>query len=296
MRLFPVAPLALAFALAACTSLPATQGPTPVASAATVPADDSLDATAWFQKAIERELISIEVYRGAGEHLAAALQDPAWDALARADRAAAGPARGLPPAIIVDVDETVLDNSPHQVRQIRARSEFDPATWNTWVEERAARPLPGALEFLQRAAAQGVTVFYVSNRSVAQGPATVANLRATGFPIADDGQFLGKGTVVPGCPGTGSDKSCRRQLVGRTHRVVMQFGDQLGDFIEPAANTLDDRRAAATPYLGWVGQRWWVLPNPTYGSWESALTGDARTPDAQRAAKEAALDDGLQAN
>jgi acid phosphatase len=72
----------------------------------------------------------------------------------------------------------------------------------------------------------------------------------------------------------------------------MQFGDQLGDFVEPAANTLDGRRAAVAPYLGWVGERWWVLPNPVYGSWESALTGDAETPEARRAAKEAALDDG----
>jgi acid phosphatase len=292
MRLSRLVPLPLALALAACAGLPAAQAPAP-AAAATVPADDSLDATAWFQKAIERELISAEVYRAAGEHLAAALQDPDWDALAPADRAAAGPAHGLPPAIIVDVDETVLDNSPHQVRQIRARTEFDPATWNAWVEERSATPLPGALEFLQHAAAQGVTVYYVSNRTVAQGPATVANLRATGFPIADDGQFLGKGTVVHGCAGTGSDKSCRRQLVGRGHRVVMQFGDQLGDFVEPAANTLDGRRAAVAPHLGWVGERWWVLPNPVYGSWESALSGDADSPEARRAAKEAALDDGV---
>ena len=291
-RLSHLAPLALAIVLGACASAPAAHAPATPGADAAIPADDSLDATAWYQKAIERELISIELYRNAGEHLAAALQDPDGDALAQADRAAAGPARGLSPAIIVDVDETVLDNSPHQVRQIRARTEFDPATWNAWVEERSATPLPGALEFLQQAAARGVTVYYVSNRSVAQGPATVANLRATGFPIAEDRQFLGKGTVVPGCAGTGSDKSCRRQLVGRTHRVVMQFGDQLGDFVEPAANTLDGRRAAVAPYVGWVGERWWVLPNPTYGSWESALTGDAKTPEAQRAAKQAALDDG----
>ena len=294
MRPLPLlASLTLALALAACASVPTA--PAPGATAATVPADDSLDATAWFQTAIERELVFREVYRAAGEHLAAALADPAWDALAQADRAAAGPARGLPPAIVVDIDETVLDNSPHQVRQIRAGTEFDQGTWNAWVAERSATPLAGALEFLRGAAAQGVTVFYISNRDAAQGEATVANLRATGFPITDDGQFLGKGTVVPGCAGTGSDKSCRRQLVGRSHRVVMQFGDQLGDFVQPAVNTRDGARAAVAPYLGWIGERWWVLPNPMYGRWESALTGGARTPEAQRAAKQAALDAALPA-
>ena len=54
-------------------------------------------------------------------------------------------------------------------------------------------------------------------------------LDQAGFPIESDAQFLGLGTPVPGCDAQGSDKSCRRQLVGRGHRVLMLFGDQLGD-------------------------------------------------------------------
>ena len=295
-RLLPMT-LALcgALALGACRSVPSPSPsalPTPAPAASTTPAaDDAFNATVWFQTAIERELVYREVYRAAGERLSAALADTGWDALPHGDRGSVD-VRHLPPAIIVDVDETVLDNSPEQVRQLRAGQGFDPALFDAWVNEGRAKALAGARDFLRAAAKRGVTVFYVSNRDAAQRAVTATNLRAQGFPIADDAQFLGLGTPVPACEGKGSDKSCRRQLVGRTHRVLMLFGDQLGDFVQPAANTPDGRRAAMAPYLGWIGQRWWVLPNPMYGSWESALSGGDPTvsPAAKRATRAAALD------
>jgi acid phosphatase len=153
--------------------------------------------------------------------------------------------------------------------------------------------LPGAVEFLADAARKGVTVFYISNRDASLAEATLANLRATGFPLKDDAQFLGLGTFVEGCEQEGSEKACRRQQVARKHRVLMQFGDQVGDFVQILANTPDGRRAAIAPYQAWIGERWWPLPNPTYGSWEPALfDNNWRQPEAaRRAAKQAALDD-----
>jgi acid phosphatase len=143
--------------------------------------------------------------------------------------------------------------------------------------------VPGSLEFARAAAARGVSIFYISNRTVAQGPDTLRNLRQAGFPVADDSHYLGSGTLVPGCPAQGSDKGCRRQLVGRGHRVLMQVGDQLGDMVSIASNTPGGREAAIKPYLGWVGERWFVLPNPTYGSWEAALFNNAWSlPAAER--------------
>ena len=291
---FPILLLGCTLAVGACRTLPPPAPPAtaPVAAAPTAaPADDTFNATVWFQTAIERELVYREVYRAAGERLAVALADRRWDALPKGDRGD-GDVRRLPPAIIVDVDETVLDNSPEQVRQLRAGSGFDPALFDAWVNEGRAKALAGAREFLQTAAARGVTVFYVTNRNAGQRAVTAANLRAQGFPIADDAQFLGLGTPMPGCESKGSDKSCRRQLVGRGHRVLMLFGDQLGDFVQPVANTPDGRRAAVAPYLDWIGQRWWMLPNPMYGSWESALSGadPAASPTTKRAARAAALD------
>ena len=255
------------------------------------PPNDMLNATVWYQTAVERDLVYRQAYRNADEHLAAALADKTWDALPKEDRD--NDPRTLPPAIIVDVDETVLDNSPDQVRQIRDNRDFDEAEWGAWVEQRAAKPLPGAVEFLQAAAAKGVTVFYISNRDASLAAATLDNLRQAGFPLAKDSQFLGLGTVVDGCEQVGSEKSCRRRLVGHDYRVLMQVGDQVGDFVAIVANTPEGRRAAIAPYLDWIGQRWWALPNPLYGSWEPALFNNAWSqPTAERrAAKEAALDD-----
>jgi len=267
---------------------PAAPAPVP---AQDPPADDTLNATVWFQTSVERDLVYTAIYRAAGARLDAALRDKHWDALPKEERS--NDVSRLPAAIIVDIDETVLDNSPSTVRQIRERHGFNEAAWGAWVNQRAAKALPGAKEFLNTAASKGVTVFYISNRDASLAEATLANLRQAGFPVKDDSQFLGLGTVVDDCEQNGSEKACRRQLVARRYRVLMQFGDQVGDFVQILANTRDGRREAIAPYLAWIGERWWPLPNPLYGSWEPALFDNewSQPEAARRAAKEAALDD-----
>lgn len=273
---------ALLLSLAACETLP-SRAPASPAPTAAVPAalpaptgpaaNDNLNAVAWMQTSVEYRLIAGQTWRSALVQLDRAIKTPAWDALTKEDRLT--PATGLPAAVIVDVDETVLDNSPYQARLLRDDKSYDEFTWSQWVKEEAARPVPGALEFARAAAARGVTIFYVSNRAADLNEATVNNLRKVGFPIADPGQFLGLGTIVEGCESEGSEKGCRRQLVGRTHRVLMQVGDQLGDVVTIVANTPEGREQAVRPYLSWVGERWFMLPNPSYGSWEPALFNNA---------------------
>lgn len=261
--------------LAAC----ATQAPRPATAAMAVespvpqqPAgpgpDDLLQATVWTQLAVEHDLIFLEVYRDAKERLLGALQDPSWDALPHDERT--GPVAGLEPAVVLDVDETVLDNSPYEARLIRDHKSYNDATWADWVKEEKARALPGAVDFTQFAARHGVRVFYLSNRPQELDQATLDNLRQLGFPVQGDA-FLGLGTFVKGCELIGSQKTCRRQLIARHYRVLMQFGDQVGDFLTVLNNTPEGRREAVKPYLGWFGERWFVLPNPMYGSWEPAV-------------------------
>jgi 5'-nucleotidase (lipoprotein e(P4) family) len=265
--------VAAVFALLGCagTGAPVRTVP-PVQASRPQPAvapDDDLNATLWTQRAVEHDMIFREVYRDAHERLLAALADPAWDALPRDERAGAS-VDGLPPAVILDIDETALDNSPYQARLIRSGEEYSEFTWSQWCKEEVARPLPGADEFARFAADHGVRVYYLSNRAKDLDVATLDNLRQAGFPVADGGVFLGLGALLPGCEQIGTEKGCRRRIVGRDHRVLMQFGDQLGDFIDVLSNTPDGRSKAIAPYADWFGERWWMLPNPTYGSWEPA--------------------------
>ncbi|WP_407354680.1 5'-nucleotidase, lipoprotein e(P4) family [Luteimonas sp. R10] len=271
-------------------TLPACQTTPPAASAPA--ADDNLNAVLWMQASAEYRATALSLYRAAGERLDDALADPGWDALVAEERAAAGSAAGLPPAVIVDIDETVLDNSPYQARLVRDGAEYDEATWAAWVDERQAEAVPGALAFARLADAKGVTLVYLSNRTQASADATLANLRAIGFPVADDSAFLGLGTEVEGCQSRGSGKGCRRVLAGRRYRVLMQFGDQLGDFVQVERNTPQAHAQLLSAHGGWFGERWWMLPNPSYGGWEAAAFGNARDlpRDARRRAKRDALE------
>ena len=253
--------------------------------------DDNLNAVAWTQTAVERDLIYRQAYRMASDELTQALADPGWEALPRGERKTPVIDPGKT-AVILDIDETVLDNSPYQARLVVNGERYNEVTWAAWCHEKNARAIPGALAFTRFAASKGVTVFYLSNRASDLGAATLENLRKLDFPIAADEQvFLGLGTIVPGCEQNGSEKGCRRELISRKYRVLMQVGDQLGDFVDVLANTQQGREQAVAPYLDWIGQRWFVLPNPTYGSWEPALFDNdwSQSAPARRRAKQAAL-------
>jgi 5'-nucleotidase (lipoprotein e(P4) family) len=258
----------------------AESAPAPTATPV-VAADDNLNAVVWSQTALEHDLIYLETYRSAQSQLLTALKDKNWDALPSDDRIS--PYKGLKPAVILDIDETVLDNSPYQARLIRNGGEYNEADWAKWCKEERARALPGVAEFAQFAVKHGVAVIYISNRAQDLDQATIDNLRKVGLPVSGSDAFLGLGTVLRGCDQVGTEKNCRRQLVSQHYRVLMQFGDQLGDFATVLSNTAAGRTQAMAPYTKWIGSRWFVLPNPTYGAWEPALfNNEWSTPRDQR--------------
>jgi len=297
-----IAPLSLsllalaALGLSACKRVDAPAADAaPVAVAPASPsmdssANDNLNAVLWVQRSEEYKAAAEQTYRAAADRLDAALKEAHWDALVPEERG--NEAKGLKPAVVLDLDETVLDNSPYQARLVRDGKEYDEMTWDQWVAEKKAKPVPGVVDFAKAATEKGVTLVYISNRAVHLKDATLANLRAVGLPVADDSVFLGLGTVVPGCEQAGSEKNCRRRLAGQQYRVLMQFGDQLGDFVEVTANTPQGRAALLEQYHDWFGERWWMLPNPTYGGWEPAqFNNDYSQPrQARHDAKRAALD------
>lgn len=251
------------------------------------PANDQLDAVLWTQTSIEHELIYRQVFASATRQLDVALATPDWDALPLPPRNL----KGLPPAVIVDIDETLLDNIPLNARDIVNNQVYSYDRWNTWVDQAKAQALPGAVAFLQAAAQKGITLYYVTNREANQVQATVDNLRLRGFPVASNDQVLAAGTSIGHCENAGYSKTCRRQWIAEHARVLIQAGDSLGDFVQAEHNTLADQRKAAAPYLNWLGQRWFVLPNPSYGNWYSAPYADQENLpfERKRALKQQAL-------
>lgn len=237
---------------------------------------DVLNANLWQQTAEEYRASAFQAYAAARRGLDAALADPGWTAAVEQT----GDFSQRPPAIILDVDETVLDNSPYASRQIKMRKRYEGESWAAWCEESAAPPVPGAVELTRYAAGRGVTVFYVTNRNASLQEATRENLRRQSFPLAADRETLfTRGSREEW---KDSDKGPRRKFVADEFRVLLLVGDDLGDFLSGVKKTPAERQALAAPYASYWGSRWIVLPNPVYGSWEDALLGFERgLPEAE---------------
>ena len=170
-------------------------------------------------------------------------------------------------AVVVDADETVLDNSRYQATLLKNRQNYSSQSWTEWVKRAEAEAIPGAVEFLRYAASRGVRVFYITNRNMVEKEATAANLKKLGFPDVSDQTLL-----VRTDPKT-SSKEARRQEVSAKYRIVLLMGDNLNDFAEifQQSKTVTDRRAAVEQNKAQFGKRFIVLPNVMYGDWESAI-------------------------
>lgn len=265
--------LALTTALAACSTAPvrdsASASSTATAAASSLP-HDNLNATLWMEISAEYDAAVRGVYASAARSLDLALADPQWNALPRGEAALGF--ESLPPAIIVDADETLINNVPYQARGVRDNRTFTEESWIQWVNEANAAPMPGAKEFVDYVSSRGVTIFYVTNRDFpVEYEATVANLRKAGFPVAADASNV----LLRGAPvAAAREKGERRKYVARTHRVLLMLGDNLGDFVDGINVGTQGRRDVMAPYAAWWGERWFMLPNPSYGSWENAVMRD----------------------
>jgi 5'-nucleotidase (lipoprotein e(P4) family) len=244
-----------------------------IACPAATAADDttgleSLHATLWMQRAPEYRAITRQVYQMAAARIAA--PDAGTAALEQSTMPAESLAR-LPTAVVLDLDETVLDNTVFQARLLRDRAVYNSKTWGEWVGAGEAEAVPGAREFIARARLLGHAVFYVTNRDCATPAptatdpcpaktATSANLVALGIdPKPDPTRMLLRGERPEW---TNSNKTARRAFIAANYRIVALVGDDLGDFVDPRVFAGD--RARLEPRFG---VSWFQLPNPIYGSW-----------------------------
>lgn len=169
-----------------------------------------------------------------------------------------------PPAVVLDIDETVLDNSPFEVFLINTGQLYSPDLWKQWTDKASAKALPGALNFTKQAQEMGVEVIYISNRKVNELTSTLKNLHVEGFPNADSAHvFLKKET---------SDKTARRNRVLDEYEVLLFIGDNLTDFSQAFAHRGDDLGFnLVDEHKNDFGSRFIILPNPMYGEWEGAI-------------------------
>ncbi|MFK9094144.1 5'-nucleotidase, lipoprotein e(P4) family [Bacillus salipaludis] len=171
--------------------------------------------------------------------------------------------KGLKPAIVLDIDETILDNSPHQAWYV-LNGKGKPFHWSEWFNRGGAKPLPGAVEFLQYADSKGVAIYYISNRNEAQKEAAMKNLQNVGAPQVNGDHVL---LQQPGEHG----KETRRMKVAKSHEIVLLFGDNLGDFSGFDKLSVSERIQAVDKHKEEFGKKLIVFPNPMYGDWEGAI-------------------------
>ena len=210
---------------------------------------DRTVAVLWWQSAAEARALYYQAFNIARQRLDEAL-------LRRI------PSENL--AVIVDLDETVIDNGAFEGTLVKEGRPFSDKDWNSWSLRGEAGALPGAQPFLAYAASNNVSVFYISNRHTGELEATARNLKALHFPTVDAEHLL----LQAGKEG----KEPRRRKIAADYKIVLLMGDNLGDFAgfferQPAASRLqltDENRAN-------FGRIFIVLPNPMYGGWEDCL-------------------------
>ncbi|WP_372754864.1 5'-nucleotidase, lipoprotein e(P4) family [Labilibaculum sp.] len=216
----------------------------------TSPNEHLVMSTLWFQRASECRALYYQAFNAAKLSLDQQLILTTKDSKAK--------------AVVVDIDETVLDNSPFETNSIRTGKNYNSENWKEWTDMAKAKATPGSLEFLKYAESKGVETFYISNRSISALAKTIENLQKLGFPFADEKHVLLKTET--------GIKTARRNKVLETHDILIFAGDNLGDFDE----FLEDRStnfgfSRVDKMQAEFGKRFIVLPNPMYGSWEQEV-------------------------
>ncbi|MCX7364369.1 MAG: 5-nucleotide phosphatase [Alphaproteobacteria bacterium] len=244
-------------------------------------ASDLLLATLWTQRSVEYKANALTAYTLARYRLDEALADKTWTAAPAEQK---GDFATLPPAIVFDVDETLIDNSAYQVWMMKNDQTFSTKTWNQFCAAQVSTAIPGAVEFAKYADSKGVKLFYVTNRGIETKEDTRKNMEKLGFPMGGNvDTFMMQNEKAD----WGSAKGTRRAAIAKDYRVVLNVGDNFGDFDDRYRSSEADRLKAYEDGKARFGREWIMIANPTYGSFDTAPFGhDFKKPrEEQRKAK-----------
>jgi 5'-nucleotidase (lipoprotein e(P4) family) len=216
--------------------------------------DRLLSAVSWYQNSAEMTALYYQGFNIAHQRLTKAVKENK---------------KRKSLAVIVDIDETMLDNSPYE--SVLIKQGDDRTGWKTWTDKAIASPLPGALEFAWYAHSKKVEVFYITNRDNEEREPTLKNLVSVGFPYADENHLLTRGDTAYS-NGNTSSKEGRRSRVATTHKIILLIGDNLNDF----STVFEDRKInngkeAVTLNKDEFGKTFVILPTPMYGAWEKPV-------------------------
>ncbi len=167
------------------------------------------------------------------------------------------------PAIVLDIDETVLDNFNYTIEFMASGQKFSVSSWKKWVAKRSTPALAGAKDFLQFADKLNVEIFYISNRADDEVNDTFENLRSLSIPVKKENLLFKSNS---------SSKDSRRIQVEKNHEILLFVGDNLIDFsskfdlqsVKQRVNIVNEIRAE-------FGAKFIIIPNSMYGDWESAI-------------------------
>ena len=237
--------------------------------------EQSILSVLYVQTSTEFAANNLQTYLNATEALERALEDSSWSAALEQKENFSD----KPPAIIIDIDETVLDNSPFQSRTILSGLSY-PNGWSEWVNESKANAVEGVYDFLHYANDKEVEIYYLTNRLESFRDPTIKNLINLGLPFKNENMLLMRKEQ------NSRDKTERRKLVADKNRVVLIIGDQLTDFISTKEAYVfhTDRKKLAKKYSDMWGTKWFMITNPTYGRWELSIYENM--PESEEAASE----------
>lgn len=235
---------------------------------------ESVLAISWMRNALEHRFLAEQTYRAATAALDRAVAETGTAALEQEGMTGYA---ALPPAVVMDIDETAIDTMVFAAQLVRERRYFDrdvaTRDWPAWLADPAhGQAVPGAVAFVNAAQARGLRVVFVTNRDCPVPLAAGADVPCPQRTAARDA-LARLGIRVPeqdiwtagGRENWPADKKSRREAVARQYRIVMLVGDDLQDFVpQSVAETM---RATDRAEPDRFGTRWFLLPNPVYGSW-----------------------------